>query len=85
MPNRPTCAYLFYICYIIKTIIHTVPSICISLKLFSNYDYLTLVLLNCFNCIFCHLKLELLTQFPMTKNIDIFRKYTSSKLSYFTN
>ena len=25
---------------------------------------LTLVLLNCFNCIFRHLKLELLTQFP---------------------
>ena len=24
----------------------------------------TLVLLNCFNCIFNHLKLELLTQFP---------------------
>ena len=25
---------------------------------------LTLVLLNCFNCIFRHLKMELLTQFP---------------------
>ena len=27
--------------------------------------WLTLVLLNCSNCIFSHLKLELLTQFPM--------------------
>ena len=29
---------------------------------------LTLVLLNCFYCIFCHLKLELLTQFPATND-----------------
>ena len=29
---------------------------------------LTLVLLNCFNCIFRHLKLELLTQFPASKD-----------------
>ena len=29
---------------------------------------LTLVLLNCFNCIFCHLKLELLTQFPASND-----------------
>ena len=39
----------------------------------------TIVLLNCFNCIFRHLKLELLTQFPASNyekyyylwNIDI--------------
>ena len=29
---------------------------------------LTLVLLNCFNCIFRHLKLELLTQFPASND-----------------
>ena len=29
---------------------------------------LTLVLLNCFNCIFCHLKLELLTPFPASND-----------------
>ena len=28
----------------------------------------TLVLLNCFNCIFRHLKLELLTQFPASSD-----------------
>ena len=30
--------------------------------------FLTLVLLNCFNCIFRHLKLELLTQFPASND-----------------
>ena len=29
---------------------------------------LTLVLLDCFNCIFRHLKLELLTQFPASND-----------------
>ena len=31
-------------------------------------ELLTLVLLNCFNCIFRHLKLELLTQFPASND-----------------
>ena len=31
---------------------------------FTRVYILTLVLLRCFNCIFRHLKLELLTQFP---------------------
>ena len=37
--------------------------------------------------IFCHLKLELLTQFPASNNKKClyFFKYTSSKLSYLTN
>ena len=30
--------------------------------------HLTLVLLKCFNCIFRHLKLELLTQFPASND-----------------
>ena len=42
---------------------------------------LTLVLLNCFYCIFRHLKLELLTQFPASN----FWKYRSSKLNYLTD
>ena len=33
-----------------------------------HIQYLTLVLLNCFNCIFRHLKLELLTQFPASND-----------------
>ena len=46
---------------------------------------LTLVLLHCFNGIFRHLKLQLLTQFPSPydeKYLYIFSKYTSSNLSY---
>ena len=34
----------------------------------SGERLLTLVLLNCFNCIFRHLKLELLTQFPASND-----------------
>ena len=33
-----------------------------------HFAALTLVLLNCFNCIFRHLKLELLTQFPASND-----------------
>ena len=33
---------------------------------------LTLVLLNCLNCIFRHLKLELLTQFPASNDENYF-------------
>ena len=33
-----------------------------------RYKGLTLVLLNYFNCIFRHLKLELLTQFPASND-----------------
>ena len=36
---------------------------------------LTLVLLNCYNCIFRHLKLELLTQFPAS-NDEKYRYYS---------
>ena len=32
------------------------------------YSFLTLVLLDCFNCIFHHLKLKLLTQFPSSND-----------------
>ena len=38
------------------------------LKIRITPAYLTLVLLNCFNCIFHHLKLELLTQFPASND-----------------
>ena len=37
-------------------------------KTYAPLDALTLVLLNCFNCIFRHLKLELLTQFPASND-----------------
>ena len=43
-------------------------------------DTLTLVLLNCFNCIFRHLKLELLTEFPAFSNEKyyyLWQKYMS--------
>ena len=39
---------------------------------------LTLVQLNCFNCIFHHLKLELLTQFPASNE----EKYLYLKIIY---
>ena len=38
-----------------------------TVNLQKEFD-LTLVLLNCFNCIFSHLKLELLTQFPASND-----------------
>ena len=64
------------------------PGVTYSQFVFSNAFGLFLVLLNCFYCMFCHLKLEFLTQFPTSneKNIFIyFFKYTSSKLSCLTN
>ena len=41
---------------------------------------LTLVLLNCFNCIFLHLKLELLTQFPASNENEKKWKKDMSKI-----
>ena len=50
----------------------TVASVTINLaegkKFVGICSLLTLVLLNCFNCIFRHLKLELLTQFPASND-----------------
>ena len=49
--------------------------------------YFTLVQLNCFYCIFCHLKLELLTQFPTLndENYFYFKKIYIFNLNYLTN
>ena len=38
------------------------------LEFIVRFKGLTLVLLNCFNCIFRHFKLELLTQFPASND-----------------
>ena len=48
---------------------------------------LTLVQLNCFNCIFLHLELKLLTQFPApNEEKDLFfGKYATSKFSYLSD
>ena len=40
----------------------------VSKVLHKYFSGLTLVLLNCFNCIFRHLKLELQTQFPASND-----------------
>ena len=54
----------------------TVTQLQVSEKSNLVIQILTLVLLNCFNCIFRHLKLELLTQFPASndKKILLFMK-----------
>ena len=54
---------------------------------FDFIPMLTLVLLNCFNCFFLYLKLELLAQFPALndKNITIYEKLTCLKLNYWIN